>query len=297
MAFSVAIGIHVAILAMPTAWRRATIAPGVGGQPEPIVVNLNSDEKPLRLIENTLPAERPVDPDTDLIADQNSNASDDQDEQGQRLAPRLEKASEHDQMAVLPEVAPEVQDPVPAEEGAEAAAGGETPEPQAEEPGVQLAEVVAAEAAEPAEESEPTLLAKATPAPMPEPSVEHQEVMGRPDGGAKGQGFIGFEAKQHEFAPYVKEVRRSVEKRWKALVSIRYSGSSPTEAVVNCAIKPNGELAFVTVKEAGDSATFAAMCKEAIETAAPFPPFPFKVPRVYRTENLEIRWTFSFLQK
>jgi TonB C terminal len=290
-------GIHVALLAMPVAWRIPTIDPGIGGQPDPIVLNLNSDEKPLRLIENNPPAERPVDPDTDLIAEQNSNAGDDQDEQGERLAPRLEKPSEHDQMAVLPEAPAEAQEPVPAEEEAESVAAGDTPEPEAAEPGAQLAEVRTADPAEPAEKSEPTLLAKAAPVPVPEPALEPQEAMGRPDGGVKGRGFIGFEAKQHEFAPYVKEVRRAVEKRWKALVSIRYSGSSPTEAVVNCAIKPNGELAFVTVKEAGDSATFAAMCKEAIETAAPFPPFPFKVPRVYRTDNLEIRWTFSFLQK
>jgi hypothetical protein len=41
--------------------------------------------------------------------------------------------------------------------------------------------------------------------------------------------------------------------------------------------------------------TYAPLCREAIEKAAPFSAFPFKVPEIYRDENLEIRWTFSFL--
>jgi hypothetical protein len=108
-------------------------------------------------------------------------------------------------------------------------------------------------------------------------------------------GFLSFEAMESEFAPYLRDVRNRVERRWKALIQLRYSGSSTTKAVLDCAIDSKGRLVHVTVVEPGDSASYAGLCKEAIERAGPFPPFPFEVPAVYRNKNLEIRWTFSFL--
>ena len=35
--------------------------------------------------------------------------------------------------------------------------------------------------------------------------------------------------------------------------------------------------------------------KTAIEQTGPFPPFPFKVPEMYKRDTLDIRWTFSYL--
>jgi hypothetical protein len=64
---------------------------------------------------------------------------------------------------------------------------------------------------------------------------------------------------------------------------------------VDCAISPSGEVVSVTIVDPGESVSFAPLCKEAIEEAGPFPPFPFEVPEAYRNRNLEIRWTFSFL--
>jgi hypothetical protein len=89
-------------------------------------------------------------------------------------------------------------------------------------------------------------------------------------------------------------VRNTVERRWKSLM-INYSGARTTNAVIDCSIGPDGRLVRVEIVEAGDSATYAALCKRAIQDAGPFKPFPFRVPAIYSEETLDIRWTFSFL--
>jgi len=75
----------------------------------------------------------------------------------------------------------------------------------------------------------------------------------------------------------------------------RYSGTSPTEVVIDCAIAPDGTLARVEIVGEPKDRVYAALCKDAVEKAGPFKPFPFTVPDMYRNRNLEIRWTFSFL--
>jgi hypothetical protein len=75
----------------------------------------------------------------------------------------------------------------------------------------------------------------------------------------------------------------------------RYKGVSPTTAVVDCAIDREGKLVYATIHEEGPVALFARVCKESIEEAAPFSPFSFEVPDIYANKDLEIRWTFSFM--
>jgi len=130
----------------------------------------------------------------------------------------------------------------------------------------------------------------------PPPELAPQIATGRVQSGVKRTGLMAFEAMESEIAPYLKEVRQRVERNWRTALHMRYSGTSPTRAVLDCAIAPDGHIISVVIVEAGDSATFAPLCKEAIENAGPFGPFPFEVPDVYRSRNLEIRWTFSFLE-
>jgi hypothetical protein len=144
------------------------------------------------------------------------------------------------------------------------------------------------------EKPEKLQLAKAEPPSIPEPVTGPSR--GRVDGGVKNLGFLGFEAMKHELAPYLKEVRSRVEKRWTTALELHYTGTSPTKAVLDCAISPEGKLVYVHIVEPGHSPTYAPLCREAIEKAAPFSPFPFSVPPVYKSKNLEIRWTFSFLR-
>jgi hypothetical protein len=135
-------------------------------------------------------------------------------------------------------------------------------------------------------------MAKAEPQ-VPPPA--HGQFSGSVEGGIKGKGFLGFEAMQDEVAPYLLEVRRRVERHWRAAMALRFGGTTPTRAEVDCAITPEGTLEFVRIAEPGKAIGFAPLCKESIEKAAPFPPFPFKVPDIYRNKNIEIRWTFQFM--
>jgi hypothetical protein len=277
---------------------------GTAALPEPVLLHLQPPEPVQHQLVDTppVPAQEPVDPATDLIAEQDSKAADQSDVEGNRPAPHMDQTSEFDTLGAPP---------VP-----EQPSGSDRPPPAPEqEPREQAPPEAAPEAPErteiaalprpaaPRRESretapEPTLepfdTARAEPPPAPLPSPP-KEARGRMDGGVKSEGFLGFEAHRSELAPYLKEVRRSVEAFWKAALQTRYTGTKATEAVIDCAISPDGKLVKVEIVEAGNSPTYAALCKGAIEKAAPFGPFPFEVPPIYRSELLEIRWTFSFL--
>ena len=118
---------------------------------------------------------------------------------------------------------------------------------------------------------------------------------GQIDGGVKNEGFVAYEAIRDKVAPYLKTIRARVERNWQTSLHLKYLGTSPTKAVLDCAIGPDGKLVAVNIVDAGDATGYAAICKEALERAAPFDPFPFQVPDMYQSKNLEIRWTFNFL--
>lgn len=288
--------VHAVCFALPSGCPRKDH--GIGAATvtkEPLVLTFKEPERPLRLIESGAPAEEPVDSATDLISERNSKAQDLSDVKGTRPAPYVPNPAESDELR-MPNPSPEPPQPAQPTAPPEQRAPKVEPEPPAaSEPDLQAVEDPPAP--EPEAEAGETMpervqLAKAD---ATDPPAAEGQTRGRVDGGVKGKGFLSFEAMESEFAPYLREVRDRVERRWKALIQLRYSGSSTTRAVLDCAIDPNGHLVHVTVVEAGESASYAGLCKEAIERAGPFPPFPFEVPQMYRSKNLEIRWTFSFL--
>lgn len=300
--FAVALVIHLVVLALPAGCPRTWDGTGAAAARQPLVLSMKQPERPVRLIESGAPATEPVDPNTDLISEQASKAQDMSDVIGERNAPFVPKAAESDEMrqpgpAPEPAAPPqEVQAPEapPAEPSAESAPPASSEKDDAARAAAQApASAPAPEVAPQAAEGERIQIAKAEAPQAPQP--EQGQTRGRVDGGVKNKGFLSFEAMESDFAPYLREVRNRVERRWKSLIQLRYSGSSTTKAVVDCAIGPDGKLVSVAVVEPGESASYAGLCKEAIERAGPFPPFPFKVPEVYRNQNLEIRWTFSFL--
>lgn len=67
------------------------------------------------------------------------------------------------------------------------------------------------------------------------------------------------------------------------------------KAVIDCEINAEGELVSVNVVGTDNDKLYSALCRDAVQRAGPFGPFPFEVPDIYRGKNLEIRWTFSFL--
>lgn len=279
-------------------------------KPKPLVLALNPPEpdKTRRLIEGGAPATQPVEP-TDLISDRDTMARDEADVEGDTPQPFFEEGSEFDELAQVGAV---VLPPAPS-------AIGPPETPQVAAPAPDGNDVRPADAADAADAEglrveewkeerpdrvniEPDI--QKLPAPFDvaqvpailQPQMEDPGVVrGRVDGGVKAIGATSFEAHRHIFGAYMIEVRKRVERGWRAALQLRYSGTTPTEAVIECAIRPDGNLVYVRVVTPGGSASYASLCKEAIELSGPFPPFPFEIPVVYRSRNLEIRWKFSFL--
>ena len=305
--------LHVAIMS-PSGCLNTPEVAGLTTHSAPVVLNLQPPQRPVsrRLVEGLTQADLPVEP-TDLISDRDSKAQDPSDVEGLRPAPYFERPAEFDDLdggepvpeplvpAPLPTAQPNAEAPEPARE--EQPASPTEPDPVDELNALTLAKPRPEPKEEPGPQltPEPVLLAKAQrPAAAqlpPGPQPETGQARGRVDGGVRhSKGFVAFEVMADEIAPYLLEVRKRVERQWFAALSLKYSGTSPTKAVVECAINAEGELLYATIVEPGESASYAPLCKEAIEKAGPFSPFPFEVPDVYRSKDLEIRWTFNFLE-
>ncbi len=304
-----ALALHVMFLiwaAWAVTWTPAL--PGRMVREEPLVLNLKPPQPPKRLIDTQVASEEPIDPRTDLISDKNSKASDRSGIEGERPAPHMDKESGFDELGG---VAAPPTPPVPVVKPAPPAPapGPPAPKPAPEKQASPSKSTVVAKepapkpAAQDESQAERFDVARAEPTPPeaapslpPAPAKRTATLEGRPQGGVSDRGFVGFEAYKDELAPYLKNIRSRVEGQWKAALQLRYSGTEPTEAVLNCAISPDGRLVSVDIIEPGNSPTYAALCKMAMERAAPFGPFPFKVPEIYRSQNLEIHWTFSFFK-
>jgi len=284
------VGLHAALVAAGVPWGRP-VALGRVSQPAPLVLDLQPAEaRPRRLIDSPAPADAPIDP-TDLISDKPSKAQDQSTVEDQRAAPHVPK---HSDMDSLGQASPKA--PVPA--AAAEVSATETPEAKPVSPDQRPAGPARPAAPEPVPEpAEERIVVAQTQAPaVPRSPGDPRPSRGRVEGGVKRKGFLAFEAMEDEVAPYLLEIRGRVERQWRAALALRYSGTSPTGAIVDCAISPEGRLLYAVIVDPGASVSFAPLCKEAIERAAPFQAFPFTVPDVYRSENLEITWTFRFLE-
>ena len=281
-------------------------------RPAPIVLNLQPEPE-RRLINAHTPAERSPGP-TDLVASMDSEAMDTALRDGDVLGPHFDTVDAFDDLALaesrLVEQLSSPPAPVPNQEDSETPSPQESldaparlespeadtrlPEPDTRNPIPDTRNVLpSAPEASPAESLGRFDVAKAGGPPAPEPSP--RVTKGRLRDAVKKEGPASFEAHHEQFAPYMHEVRRRVEREWNAALMMRYAGTSPTEAVVDCAIAPDGTLVRVEVIGEPEERVYAALCKDAVEKAGPFRPFPFAVPDAYRSKNLEIRWTFSFL--
>lgn len=311
LAAAASILLHLAALG---AWALQRPPRGVGPTPaENLVVRLLPDPEPAqprRLVDPAAPTEEtPQTP--DQIAEHNAVATDTEIRAGTAPGPQVEEIAEADMLAAPPETAapptppptppapqpappaPEIAPMTPVEPPVERMARA-TPTPR---PGPRPAapEPAPATAPPPAPQTPPTPEREQVAQAPPAPERPAQRSRGRLRDEVKQQGIAGYEAIQSDLAPYLREVRGRVERHWNQALLTRYRGTNPTRAVVDCVIAPDGTLVSATVVDPGPDRLFAGLCKEAIERAAPFGPFPFQVPDIYRSGNLEIRWTFSFL--
>jgi protein TonB len=250
--------------------------------------------EPKSPVDAAQPANQPVKP-TDLIAEQDSNARDmnPSNEVSASNAPSVDVVDEFDEL----NTAPAPKSPPHAEQKAKS--------PRTKKDAPKKKKTMVAQVERPPVNEPPPAESDSqqrdegnagNETPLPAADAEGKPSRGRVDGNVRNLGFLGFEAIRSEVAPYLKEVRKRVERQWHAALQMRYSGTTPTRAVIQCAIAPDGRLIQADIVEAGDSPTYAALCKQAIKNAAPFPAFPFQVPEMYRSKDLEIRWTFDFLK-
>lgn len=296
--------IHVAGIAL-VGYDGRPMTAALPAQSDPIVLDLQPEpqpqpEAPRRLVDVAVPAPVPPDP-SDRIAEEHAEAMDLAMRPAERPGPDLEV----DDFDTLPrEAAPPLP---PAPVPAPTAPPMEQPTEETKAPPKEAPEVKrdptppdrvdeflpkpSGSPAPPAPEEGPLKIAQAEPLLPREP----ERGKTRERGGVTKQGETNFDAIQSEIAPYLKQVRDKVERQWHQMLYTRYSGTSPVKAVIDCAINPMGELVSVTVAGTDQDRIYSALCRDAVQRAGPFGPFPFKVPEIYRGKNLEIRWTFSFL--
>jgi len=274
-----------------------TLLPAAPPAPEPPPAAEPPPEGPRNLVDAVNPSPEPPAP-TPNVAEQDSRAQDLSDAAGAPDRPHVEQEAEQD----TPPAAPHP--PAPAVAPAPETAKPKKSEKEKKKDTKEQKEAAPSAAppdinvAAPPDTGEPESPPSDTPQaaqPLPE-SERARDARGRVGGGVTNMGFLGYEALRSEVAPYLKEVRKRVERNWYAALQMRYQGTTPTRAVVECAIAADGRLIHATILEPGESATYAPLCREAIERAGPFPPFPFEVPHMYRDKNLVIRWTFDFLR-
>jgi len=300
--------IHLAALGLYTFAPRGS-EPVFRASPEPIVVDLQplpeeappqTPDVPRQLVDVAVPSPAPPPP-TDRIAEEHAEAMDLALREADTPGPELEV----DEFDKLPEPATPPARPEPVTAPPPAPKPAEEPEPEREKvqeierdplppPRVDelLPEAGGSPNTSPIEAKEGPIKiaqAQAMNPKKPEPGKTRER------GGVARQGETNFEAIQSEIAPYLKQVRDKVERQWHQMLYTRYSGTSPVKAVIDCAINPMGELVSVTVASPDGDRIYGALCRDAVQRAGPFGPFPFEVPDIYRGKNLEIRWTFSYL--
>ena len=299
IAWCCALLIHLMVFGA-TAFRSTELGSASVMDQEPIVLNLQPPEQQQRrLVDVHTPAEEAPAP-TERIAEHNAETMDSEVREGAVEGPKVEEINEFEAIA-LPEPSPPVMTPPPSPPKPPEEETPQEPEavntlkiqkniPQEKEERVEPTEE------EPTPETpkqEPMLLAQALP-PMPDINKVNKD-RGPSGDLVKRKGMTNFSAIEDKIAPYLKRIQRQVEREWNAALMTRYTGTRKTEAVVQCEISPKGQIVSLKTIGIADDPLFDSICKQAIRKAGPFGDYTFTVPDIYRNQNLEIRWTFSFM--
>lgn len=277
-----------------------------------------------RLIDTPTPTDEPVE-ETDLISDSNSKAADQSEKSGENLAPVSENVDDFEQVELKPTPQQELSPPQPVTPPVPASPQEPTPEVseaqettkealelpemtvptrttllnEVESGPVKAREEREAEEQQPEKETAPAperfQVAQASPPPSPKQVVQDvREGKTRDDSGTDRNGVLSFEANQHEMGEYMLHVRNKVEKSWRGAIRSKHSGVRHAEARIRLVIRPDGQIELVEILDDGGALVFAVLSREAVKDAGPFDPFPFDVPEIYRSENLDVTWRFTF---
>lgn len=330
--FAVAISVfaHAALFLAGMSWKPAT--PGDGPVPDFVVLDLDPDlsSAAKQLVETVTPSDTPPEQ-ADYIARANTQAADAMLREGAQQGPINEIESREERLgasgaaplavpATPPLAAPQTAMPAPAEQApapSDTAEAAEAPMPKPapeSEPSAEPApkrermaavqETMRERKPEPAPERprEMPAPAEAAHGPMAQarpaaiaPPAPASPPRGRLNNGVMTKGFTSYSAIEDEIAPYLEQVKKRVELRWREALLLQYSGSQPRDVEVDCEIARDGKLVSVKLAEPSEDRIYGQLCLDAIRKAAPFEKFPFEVPDIYRNQNLEIRWHFSFL--
>lgn len=302
---TLSIALNTALLALP--W-----SAGGARLPEPrapIILNFEQEspaappapeptpEQPPQAIETTQEATRPVES-TNFLSDKNANAADLAPHDGTHPGPRVEEEDELVSVPMPPPAQPETASERTPQKNKQADREDDKDNAEtnkkfaaSEAPVDESGEFVEGKPADDARKEE-ALLARANPAAA---SDAPRRLRGKLDGRVMEQGFVGFEAIRDDVAAYYLEhVKPLVRRNWITNMLARYSGTMRAVAEVEMAISPDGALAYAEIRGKPTNRIFAALCKLSIEQAAPFKPFPFRVPPEYRDQNLVVHCTFHW---
>ena len=333
-ALVLSLGLNVLLVALPWPHApqraEATRSPLVFTVPRP--EEPQPKRQAIPQVVETIPSDTPPRTKTALLSDVNSvlrGESGTVEGAPSPLLDQLDEALDLPKPAIAPsrEPSPPAQPALPTEAQPETPPAtepvAETPQPPAPD---EMREAAAPVEESPMEETELRVARTAAPPAPPAPEAEEQAPLRRsasatppsskpapppapraappqlPESGRSSVagvtlegGYASFAALEDEVAAYVLYLKPLIRQEWLTLLLTRYSGVSPTDAIVRVGITPQGGIAVLEIVGAPRDRIFAALCKEAIRKAGPFKPFPFRVPPEFREENLLIRWNFRYL--
>jgi TonB family protein len=326
IAAAVSVVVHLVVLVPVLNMPRTK---GTQIMPEPILLNLAPEPQPQQARQQLAPAITPSDTpprNAEFIAAENSRAAGQELRDGERLGPAVQEAAPLESLGAAPPASsPDARDaadrpqPSPRDQAPPRAKAEQAPAPEGNKArNAPAPEALATPAA--SDRDAPVVAEQDTPAPRQQPPAERMQVAqarpaqaatmqpappdeklpprpsrGRLNNRVGSKGLSSYEAIQDQIAPYLEEVKRRVERHWMEALLLRYSGTQPRQVEVDCEIAADGTLVSVRLAAPSEDAAYGALCMNAIREGAPFPRFPFEVPDIYRNQNLEIRWHFSFL--
>jgi hypothetical protein len=127
-----------------------------------------------------------------------------------------------------------------------------------------------------------------TGAVLPESRTQVEEIQ-------VGQiGVSAFEVSQDAWGLYMKEVRERIGREWLRIVRLRWTGERIGEVTVHFELLPDGSIAQIRITKNTVGVVPGSWCVQAVESSAPFPPFPEEIRNDFNPKRQKIDFTFHY---